>query len=973
MKHLVSCILILTMLTGTTVAFADLQAGDEYKDGIVDIKQESTAYKELTGRVYYDDINDYSKVGILGALGIVTGKENSSFKPEEKVSRAEFFGSLLKMIRIDPSLSDGISSKTGKFYDVDNNSQYYSIVYNALSAGITSGYSDNSFKPEQNITYEEALRATLRSLGYEGNGQEFLKIAYEIKLTKSISVSLSEQINRFDMAKLIYNAINAPTKQRSYKTEETYTHTGECILKSKWGVTSDTGIVSGSFVESICELTASRQSVIINNRRLYTEDEANNFLIGYDVKYWYDEDDNLIYMLKSNKVSEIIIPSEEYVDFDETTGTLTYEENGTAKKQTLSGGFTLLYNGIRPRCNYDKSIFDIADGKITLVSNDNGATYDIALIEEYRDYVVKSISTEGAKCKIAINNGVFNFDLSSTYMKIFNSDGRPEQVYKTTAKGEEVIDVSAIKSDNVISIYTEYGGYDNGMPKENTPFVKIHVSKSTVEGTVTAYNPEEQTVKIEDKEYRIACYRDDNGIYKYIKTENISQGTEAKFYLDSSNKIVDIAGGISKSEWNYGYLVKVYYNPDDELIEKIIIFNTNEEMETDTIPEKLNINGKKIKHRNVISTLMDSGRLVGRSFDNGDGLKPIEISQVIKYKKDDGVVTDIQTIVKEIGQSSEYSEEHLRRDASTAEIGKTLNRASDTTILYYSDDENRVGRYYPPAIVFKVPTFETADPKYYSIAPIVRGSSNVDLDFYDMDKLKARIGVWYQNSAESKAINTGYNTNGTFVVMFHSKSMSVDEDNNPVIKFKVARAGAISEYIVEQENFNILDGIKKGDLIRIYGQDSAKIVDSIVPCTYNGKNIGPDNLPWDCIKNGTRVNFKCGNWENGDGVDMFAMECLSNVGANYAQLQYGDLISSYERNGKAICYDEGDAWSMGGILIYDETDGKPRISAGSYENLKGADKYGIDQCSIVLYFLNSGSARETIIYNLESNNNAKLR
>lgn len=240
------------------------------------------------------------------------------------------------------------------------------------------------------------------------------------------------------------------------------------------------------------------------------------------------------------------------------------------------------------------------------------------------------------------------------------------------------------------------------------------------------------------------------------------------------------------------------------------------------------------------------------------------------------------------------------------------------------------------------------------------------MDFYDMEDLKAEVGVWYKNSAESKAISTGYSDNGTFLVMFDSKTMTVDKDNNVIMEIKVARAGSVSEYIVEEENFGMLDGIEKGDLIRIYGQDSTKTVDRIDPCTYNGKNIGPKNLPWDCIDTGKRVSFRCGDWS----FPLLAMECYKKASSNDAIVQYGQTISENERENKALCFNEGKAWSMGGVLLYDETSGIPEVSAGSYEDLRGADVYGRDACSIVLFFSYSASARATIIYNLSSNSAA---
>ena len=91
-------ILMAFMFVISDVAYAVFKPGDEYKDGIQDLNQE-----ELTGQssnlVYYDDITDYTEVGILSVLGVVTSYENQSFKPNIYMSKGDFIESIIKLLR----------------------------------------------------------------------------------------------------------------------------------------------------------------------------------------------------------------------------------------------------------------------------------------------------------------------------------------------------------------------------------------------------------------------------------------------------------------------------------------------------------------------------------------------------------------------------------------------------------------------------------------------------------------------------------------------------------------------------------------------------------------------------------------------------------------------------------------------------------------------------------------------------------
>jgi hypothetical protein len=80
---------------------------------------------------------------------ITTGYSDGTFKPDKPVTRAEFASMMNKALG-----NTGTASIT--FTDVPSSAWYYSDVSKAVAAAYVSGYDNNSFKPNDPITREEA-------------------------------------------------------------------------------------------------------------------------------------------------------------------------------------------------------------------------------------------------------------------------------------------------------------------------------------------------------------------------------------------------------------------------------------------------------------------------------------------------------------------------------------------------------------------------------------------------------------------------------------------------------------------------------------------------------------------------------------------------------------------------------------------------------------------------------------------------
>lgn len=100
----------------------------------------------------FNDVNEnhwaYDAVNYLYELGIVKGKTESTFAPNDNVTRAEFVAMLYRM-------SNAGGDYNCSFSDVSNDSWYYDAVSWAYENGVVFGVSEDCFAPNDKITRQD--------------------------------------------------------------------------------------------------------------------------------------------------------------------------------------------------------------------------------------------------------------------------------------------------------------------------------------------------------------------------------------------------------------------------------------------------------------------------------------------------------------------------------------------------------------------------------------------------------------------------------------------------------------------------------------------------------------------------------------------------------------------------------------------------------------------------------------------------
>jgi hypothetical protein len=190
---------------------ADLQAYNDTSVMCGNSRDNLTAFSDVSASHAYASSINYVK-----SQGIVDGYSDGSYKPDQLINRAEFTKIIIEAAypnEVKWFISTNFSFPSQCFTDVPTDKWFTLYVCMAKEKGIINGYSDGSFKPEQNINNLEALKITIESFydSVPNIGGDWYEKYIEFASTRGLSlkawVNLGQNISRGEMAELIYRVV----------------------------------------------------------------------------------------------------------------------------------------------------------------------------------------------------------------------------------------------------------------------------------------------------------------------------------------------------------------------------------------------------------------------------------------------------------------------------------------------------------------------------------------------------------------------------------------------------------------------------------------------------------------------------------------------------------------------------------------------------------------------------------------------
>ncbi|QDS38230.1 S-layer homology domain-containing protein [Brevibacillus brevis] len=518
----------------------------------------------------------------LEALGLVAGYGNGEYGVDKTITRAEFATLVVRARGLEQGAK--LAQFSNSYTDVKSTDWFAGFVNVASGEEIVKGFPDKSFKPQNQVTYAEAVTMIVRALGYEPAVKgvwpnSMISKASELNIARSITTP-NNAATRGDIFKMLDNALRVDLMQQvEFGTDIRHEITKETLLTKylkvivrdmEWAqesgndsddlplVTNVPAIGLGKIKAN--EVTLNGKDAGIGNTTYKVADGINaNDFAGQHVQVWIkdDREDVIVWMEGStdeevimDRVSEFTLKGKTFEDPKDLSNSdladLKLELDASGKTYRFNKNSQVTYNFTRFNDAVDglkEIIKDNADGGFTfgakvVLDNNN----EIAYIHVIDDQSINK-EDEGVKYGSEVISKI-----DADKKKITNRDNDKFNELEDKEEGKDFLvflngkpaKFSDLKEGMVYSVYYADGDEDK---------LLVFATDTVVEGKVdkvVSRNNNDYRLTVGDKTYRIyegATFSDDGNkdvqdIDKdhWDLVDSLDDET-VKLYLDASGRV----------------------------------------------------------------------------------------------------------------------------------------------------------------------------------------------------------------------------------------------------------------------------------------------------------------------------------------------------------------------------------------------------------------------------------------------------
>ena len=269
-------------------------------------------------------------VNTLTALGVISGYEDGTFKPDDKITRAEVSTMIVAAINRTAD-AQGQMGNT-KFADMNNEAKKWASGYVnvAVSENIIAGFEDGTFKPDEQVTYVQVVKMLVCAAGYGqyaeylgGWPNGYLSVASDKGVTAGVSAGQDEAVTRGQVAQLIYNTLDIPmVASNGFSISES---TGAVVPSLKVMDGKGSGDDKRDYQSLLTEKHHAYKvegSVVATNRTDSTGCDADE--VKFEIQYTENYDDSDIVVKKNTDASNYKTVTIKVGDTDAAEYLLTY-------------------------------------------------------------------------------------------------------------------------------------------------------------------------------------------------------------------------------------------------------------------------------------------------------------------------------------------------------------------------------------------------------------------------------------------------------------------------------------------------------------------------------------------------------------------------------------------------------------------------------------------------------------------------
>lgn len=501
-----------------------------------------------------------TSVSVMQQLGYIEGDENGNLNLNNQITRAEFCAMLVRVLDLS---ANGYS--TSVFADVDSSYWGYNYILSCYNLGIINGHGDGTFKPDDIVTYEQAVKMVVCALGYEpmakvkGNYPTgYLAVANQIKITDGVINN-----TRKDIITLVYNAISTPQMgQTSYGSETKYEPLNDkdnytTILTSQdiyvaTGIIGDVNVVDGVFDFEITEDSDDFEFKTGNK----------TFEVGTVNIDDYKNENVSIYLKKVNRnkytavaiepasISETLVINASDLETVCVGGSEKWEyyENINSTKITkidVDKNASIYVNG--NKFNADNDYFknlSNTNAVIKFIENNDKKGFDVVNITVYEHAIVEEVYPNKGRIECLNSSKIaYDIDDEDVVVNIYDINGYEIDLDDINAGDVLAIVVGDLKSDGAPK--TANSVRDN--------LVIYNLGNNSIEGTINKARDEENVIYIDNVSYE---YNNDLVSEKdFFKDGVVKLGTEGVFYFGIDGKVIGF-DGVAGASNNYAFVLQ---------------------------------------------------------------------------------------------------------------------------------------------------------------------------------------------------------------------------------------------------------------------------------------------------------------------------------------------------------------------------------------------------------------------------------
>lgn len=540
-----------------------------------------------------ETIGTDAAVGLLSSISDIENYVDPA--GTEAVTRAQFVKALTAAFNVDISLGADAA-----YSDIDNELKPFAAA--AAACGIIS--KDTTFRPNDPVTLNEALKMTLTAAGLDVKAKQiggypigYARVASEYDITDGVSDG--EVLVPADVYTLFYNTLICPMLvQTEYgETFRFASSETETVLSDLWDIYYDEAVMNANEYTVFGNEGANNLSdtIEVGGIKYKTELDVNG-LLGHNVRVYYkDVHPTRIAVYAASCDTEVVtLYPTDYPDY-ENGNIIYYNENDKKDSYKLSSVPEYIFNG---KVCYSLNVKSMIPetGLVQLIDNDLDGRYDVVDISSYYYMKVDSVDFYNRMMYSADDMGQ-NIDYSDEESAITVTD----------AVTGEVVKITDIGTGSILAV-------ERSLDKK---IYNIKVLTNSVTGEIKEYSEDENIISIADKngeatDYKMSPYfRRNDGRY-------IVLGESSDFALGIFGEAVTM--DVKKNKMAYGYAMGIVSESGLDNRYQIKIFTTKGEFIIADFAEKVSIDAETaIKKTDAYDTLMKSG-----------GFKP----QLIRYALD---------------------------------------------------------------------------------------------------------------------------------------------------------------------------------------------------------------------------------------------------------------------------------------------------------------------------------------------------